>query len=203
MEDILIWLSGAATSPLAVLVMFAIVFSETVMNIAPPPPDTILLALSISNPKWAFIFGASCCLGSIIGTPVGYIIGLKGGRFVLKKIVAKKIMELDAYFSKWNPLASGLIAGIMPIPFCLFTIAAGSFTINFKLFILGSCISRSIRFMLQAGLFMNFGKNIYNFIKAHSLIAILAVILPPLLIFVISKYRSPGSSKGGCEDCPK
>jgi undecaprenyl-diphosphatase len=188
-EEILIWLSGAATSPLAVFILFAIVFSETVINIA-TPPDPILLALSIANPKWAFIFGASCCLGSIIGTPVGYIIGLKAGRLVLQKLAAKKLVKLDAYFSKWNPLASGLIAGIVPIPFCLFTIAAGSFKINFKLFFLGSCISRSIRFMLQAGLFMVFGENIYNFIKAHSLIAIFAVILPPLVIFVISKYRS-------------
>ena len=55
-------------------------------------------------------------------------------------------------------------AGFTPIPYKVFTIAAGAFRVNFWVFLLASAISRSARFFLVAALVWWFGPKIRAFI---------------------------------------
>jgi len=80
------------------------------------------------------------------------------------------------------------IAGFTPIPYKVFTIAAGVFKINFFIFIAASAISRSARFFLVAGLIYYFGPGIQTFIEKY--FNLLVVVFTILLVgsFVILKY---------------
>ena len=69
-------------------------------------------------------------------------------------------------------------AGFTPIPFKIFTISAGAFSIQFPLFILAASLSRAARFILVSFLIKLFGISIKNFIdRCFDLLAILFTIL--------------------------
>jgi membrane protein YqaA with SNARE-associated domain len=55
------------------------------------------------------------------------------------------------WFEEWGFWAI-LVAGFSPIPYKVFTIAAGTLAMNLPLFVLGSIIGRGGRFFLVAGL---------------------------------------------------
>ncbi len=90
-------------------------------------------------------------------------------------------------YENWNALAVG-VAGFTPIPYKVFTIAAGAFNINFLTFILASIVSRSARFFLVAGLIRIAGPGIKTFIDRY--FNILTVIATIMLVggFLIIKY---------------
>jgi membrane protein DedA with SNARE-associated domain len=80
------------------------------------------------------------------------------------------------------------IAGFTPIPYKVFTIAAGMFKIDFGVFVLTSAVSRSARFFLVAGLIYFFGPGIQRFIDRY--FNMLAVTFTVLLVlsYVVIKY---------------
>jgi membrane protein DedA with SNARE-associated domain len=80
------------------------------------------------------------------------------------------------------------VAGFTPIPYKVFTIAAGVCKINIFTLILASALSRSARFFLVAGLFYLFGPKIKTFIEKY--FNILSIVFVILLIsgFVAIKY---------------
>jgi len=83
------------------------------------------------------------------------------------------------------------LAGFTPIPYKVFTIAAGFFEMQIVAFILASAISRSLRFFLVAGiigiLYKKYGDKIKVFIdKYFNYLAIAFVILLILGFWAIS-----------------
>ena len=69
-------------------------------------------------------------------------------------------------------------AGFTPIPYKIFTVAAGAFNIPFLLFLVASAVSRSARFFLIAALIHRFGAPIRGFLDRYfNFLAILFVVL--------------------------
>ena len=91
------------------------------------------------------------------------------------------------WFEAWGFWAI-LIAGFSPIPYKVFTIAAGVFKINFSVFVLTSLVSRSARFFIVGGLIYIFGPKIQGFIDKY--FNILAVVFTVMLVlgFIAIKY---------------
>ncbi len=58
-------------------------------------------------------------------------------------------------------------AGFTPIPYKVFTIAAGAFDVNFVMFMIASIVSRGARFFLVATLLWKFGEPIKAFIDKY------------------------------------
>ena len=87
-----------------------------------------------------------------------------------------------------NAFSAIAVAGFTPIPYKVFTIAAGVCKINIFTLILASALSRSARFFLVAGLFYLFGPKIKTFIEKY--FNILSIVFVILLIsgFVAIKY---------------
>jgi membrane protein DedA with SNARE-associated domain len=79
-------------------------------------------------------------------------------------------------------------AGFTPIPYKLITISAGTFNINFLMFVVASIISRSARFFIVASLIKVFGDPIKEFIEKY--FNLLAIAFTILLAggFIIIKY---------------
>ncbi len=165
----------------------------------PVPPDALLIALCMGAHKKWVRFAVICSIGSVIGGVLGYLIGWGAYDLIGQKIVAvvaglsgtepdallgaasEWFNEKEVYGMKVGAWAVG-IAGFTPIPYKVFTIAAGFFKMNFGIFIVASAISRSLRFFVVAGiiglLFEKHGPRIEKFIdKYFNLLAIAFIVL--------------------------
>lgn len=177
------------------------VLSAAEASFFPIPPDVLLIALCVGAHKRWKRFALLCSLGSIVGGMLGYLIGW--GAFDL---IGEPILNLVASLSGSSPdqmLATAQywfnekqiagmqvgvwavgIAGFTPIPYKVFTIAAGFFQMSFPLFVLAAAISRTLRFFVVAGLigllFDKYGNRITDFIDRY--FNLLAVIFAVLLI---------------------
>lgn len=165
LHDLLAWVEGFAATPYGTWALFWIAFAES--SFFPVPPDVLLIALCLGDPSRSFWFALICSLGSVMGGAAGYGIGRWGGRPLLLKLFSKKRIEaVSAYFDRYNAWAVG-IAGLTPIPYKIFTIAGGACTIDFRIFMLASVVSRSARFFAIAALMWWFGEPIKGFIDEY------------------------------------
>lgn len=179
--------------------LFILAFIES--SFFPIPPDILLIALSLASPEKALFFAFICTIGSTMGGMLGYGIGYLGGHTLLEKLVShRKIVRVHNLFNKYEAWAIG-IAGFTPLPYKVFTIAAGVFYINFRKFIFVSFFSRGARFFLEALLLLYFGKSILAFLtKYFDLISLLAVIS---LIPVYIAYRNIKKRKRNAQTAEK
>ena len=184
------WVLGWAETPYAVPALFLLAFTES--SFFPIPPDVLLIALAISQPRKAFYYATICSVGSVLGGMLGYLIG-----YQFMEAIGNRIIQIYGFWDQWAYVgelyreyaawAVG-VAGFTPIPYKVFTIAAGAFKIDFPTFVLASAISRSARFFLVGLLIYWFGPPIRAFIDKY--FNILAIVFVVLLIggFVLIKY---------------
>ena len=155
--------------------LFALAFMES--SFFPIPPDILLVAFTLANPESFLWFALICTIGSVLGGMFGYLIGYLGEQVILEKLVSKnKIAKVHRLFERYEALAI-LIAGFTPIPYKVFTIAAGVFYIDFWIFILMSIISRGARFFLVAYLTMLYGDYVTNLLDKIDLFLIALVVV--------------------------
>ncbi len=174
------WVLGWADRPGGPAALTGIAAAESFFF--PIPPDVLLIPLALGRPYRAFRFAALCTAGSVVGGIVGYLIGSS-----LYHVLGQPILELYGYMDQYERLggmyAEHLVltlgsAGFTPIPYKVFTIAAGAFEVPFLAFVVISAVSRGARFFLVAGLIRWFGAPIRSFIERYfNLLTILFVIL--------------------------
>lgn len=159
------WTISWAGTPHGTTALGLIAFAES--SFFPIPPDVLLIALSLGRPDLAFWYATVSTAGSVAGGAAGYAIGYWGGRPVVEWLFGRSKVELvHRLFQKYEAWAVG-IAGFTPIPYKVFTIGAGVFYVNFRVFVLASVISRGARFFLVAALLFTFGPPIRQFIEQH------------------------------------
>ncbi len=174
------WVLQWAERPGGTMALFVIAFCES--SFFPIAPDVLLIALAVGAPKKSYKFALVCSAGSILGACLGYFIGwqfmdLIGNRIIDFYHLTDQVSRIAALYQKWDAWAV-TIAGFTPIPFKLFTISAGAFTINFPIFLIASAFSRTLRFVLVASLIYFFGPSIQKFIDRYfNLLAIVFTIL--------------------------
>jgi len=165
MHGLLEWVEALAATPYATWSLFGVAFAES--SVFPIPPDALLIALCVGQPDRALWFGLVCSVASVLGGMAGYGLGYVGGRPVLERLFnAQRVEKVRAYYDRYNAWAVG-IAGLTPLPYKLFTISAGAFSINFKIFLLASIVSRSLRFFAVSLLMVWLGESAQVFIEKH------------------------------------
>lgn len=184
------WVLSWANSPRAELYLFLLAFAES--SFFPIPPDVLLIALALSIPTRAFRYAFICSVGSVIGGAFGYLIGMffmdtVGWPIINIYGLEKGYEQIAILYNEWAGLAV-FIAGFTPIPYKIFTIAAGVFKIDFVVFMIASLVSRSARFFLVGALIWKFGKPIREFIDKY--LGWLTIIFSIFLIggFVLIKF---------------
>jgi len=162
------WVLHWANTPYGTPALFLLAFAES--SFFPIPPDVLLIALSLSIPKKAFRYASVCTIGSVLGGMFGYLLGwqfwelAKG--ILFNYIDPAGFEDIRTYFIKYEAWAVS-IAGFTPIPYKVFTIAAGFFRVDFLVFLIASALSRGARFFLVALLIYHFGSSIRAFIDKY------------------------------------
>ncbi len=184
------WVLAFAETPYGTRALFLLAVAES--SFFPIPPDVLLMALAVAAPSRAFRFAAICSVGSVLGGAIGYLLGLEFYELVGRPIVefysaAESYERVQQLYRDWDAIAVA-VAGFTPIPYKVFTIAAGAFQINFPTFLLASLVSRSARFFLIGGLIWWLGPQIRVFIERY--FNWLTVVFAVLLVggFVLLKY---------------
>lgn len=156
------WVEGFADKPYGGTALFVLAFAES--SVFPIPPDVLLIPLCLGDPSKAFWFAAICTAGSVIGGGFGYGLGYWGGRPLVKKLFPPaKVAAVERLYGRYNAWATG-VAGLTPLPYKIFTVSGGAFSIDFRIFLLASVLSRGLRFFAIAGLLYLFGEPIRTFI---------------------------------------
>lgn len=142
-----------AAHPHAVGYLAGLSFAES--SFFPIPPDVMLAPMTLANPRRAWFFAALTTVASVLGGIAGYAIGLLA--FDLIEPLLHRAGYWQAYlqarewFTHWGFWAV-LLAGFSPVPYKIFTIAAGVVALSFPLFVIASLIGRGARFFLVAAL---------------------------------------------------
>ena len=163
------WVLHWAATPYALPALFIISFAES--SFFPIPPDILLIAMTVAVPALWLRYAFFCSAASVLGGMFGYLIGLKFMDVVGNQILAlyhlqekfDKIGDLYREHEAWAVAGSGFT----PIPYKLFTIAAGAFKIDFPTFVFASMLGRSARFFLVAALIYKFGPAIKELIEKY------------------------------------
>jgi membrane protein YqaA with SNARE-associated domain len=141
----------------------------------PIPPDVLLMAMCLAKPLRSFRYAAITTVGSLVGGLIGYAIG-RGAWHALEPFAFGHLGAIgftpenfatvqEAYQA--NAFLALFTAGFTPIPYKVFTIAAGVFSIPLPVFVLASLLGRAGRFGLVALLFRLFGPKIKPFIDRY------------------------------------
>jgi len=175
------WVLGLSKSRYAVWALFGLAFAEA--TFFPIPPDVLLIALALSLPARSFFYAFICTVGSVAGGVVGYGIGTYLMQSVGCPIVTlyhgEKIFDQIATVFNAHSFWAIFVAAITPIPYKVFTIAAGLFHINFVVFIAASILGRGIRFFSIGYILKIYGEKIadilYTYFNIFSLIVLIVV----------------------------
>jgi membrane protein YqaA with SNARE-associated domain len=184
------WVLHWADHPAGPWMLFLLATLESF--IFPIPPDVLLIALCLGRPQQAWKFAAICTAGSVIGGMLGFYIGLllfqQLGQPILEMYGAMDAFDHLGQLYRDNLIPTVAAAGFTPIPYKVFTIAAGAFVVPFLPFILTSLVSRGARFFLVAGLVFRFGPPVKVFIDKY--FNLLTVVFMVLLIggFVLVRW---------------
>jgi membrane protein YqaA with SNARE-associated domain len=131
------------------------VVSFTESSFFPIPPDALLAPMTLAQPpKWlrfVLITTATSVLGGLLGYLIGYT-ALEAITPLLHRVGYWGHFETaHGWFARYGFWAI-FAAGFTPIPYKVFTIAAGAAHMALLPFTLGSLIGRGARFLLVAGL---------------------------------------------------
>lgn len=146
----------------------ALSFAES--SFFPIPPDVMLAPMALGRPKQAFKFALWTTVFSVLGGILGYAIGF----FLFDQIEPwlKTTHYWDGFvlarqwFSDWGFWAV-LVAGFSPIPYKVFTIAAGVLSMFFLPFVLASAVGRGARFFLVALLLAAGGEKLESKLREY------------------------------------
>lgn len=163
------WTLSWADHPHAKIALFLIALIES--SVFPIPPDILLIALALGRPDHSFRFAAVSTAGSTVGAAVGYLIGMALFAAVAMPVInfygiMPQFEMAQGWFEAYG-VAIILIAGFSPIPFKVFTIAAGAFGLPFLWFMLASLVSRGARFYLEAALLHWGGPRLRELVERH------------------------------------
>ena len=177
--------------PLARLYLFILSFAEA--SFFPIPPDVMLIPMCLAKPKQAWNLALIATIASVLGGMLGYVIGVYGLTIVepmIQSLGYGDYFQLAlSWFTTWGFWAV-FVAGFSPIPYKVFTIAAGAMAMNFPLFVLASFMGRGLRIFLVALLVKVFGEQIDRVIKRYANVLGWAAVIIFILAVLIHQFSN-------------
>lgn len=153
--------------------LFALAFLDSF--IVPVPPFFLQIAMSILDPSSAMRFALVAFTGSVLGAPIGYILGKWLGKPLLHKILPAKWTEKASELFSKNGDAAVLIGSFTPIPFKVFTVLSGVFGYSITKLMLFAILGRGMKFFLIGLLFQLYGQQAKALLDEYLDVSLLAV----------------------------
>ena len=129
----------------------AMSFAES--SFFPIPVDVMLAPMCMAMPERSWRYALNASLLSVAGGIAGYVIGMLAFEAIEPWLRDSHYWSAYETAQTWFD-AYGFwtvfVAGFSPIPYKVFTIAAGVAVLNFPAFVLASVIGRGARFFLVA-----------------------------------------------------
>jgi membrane protein YqaA with SNARE-associated domain len=157
-----------SSHPHAERYLAALSFAES--SFFPVPPDVLLAPMTLASPARGWRYAFTTTVASVLGGLLGYLIGWLALDLIEPWIIKFGYDEAYAtaseWFGRWGFWAV-LVAGFSPIPYKIFTIAAGALQMFLPGFILASMIGRGGRFFLVAALLIFGGAPMERALRRH------------------------------------
>lgn len=138
-------------------ILAGVSFAES--SFFPVPPDVMLISMGMVRPNRVWFYAFLTTVFSVLGGMLGYLIGAFFLHFALPYFsylgYEHTYQTVQHWFLVWG-IWIVFIAGFTPIPYKVFTIAAGAMHMLFFPFVIASIIGRGGRFFLVS-LVMYFG----------------------------------------------
>ena len=146
----------------------ALSFAES--SFFPIPVDVMLAPMCLARLDKAWRFALIATAFSVLGGIAGYAIGWGAFEWIQPWLAESKYW--GAYETSRDWLARYgfwviFVAGFSPIPYKVFTIAAGVAALNLPAFFIGSMIGRGARFFLVAGLLVWGGEKLESKLRQY------------------------------------
>ncbi|MBT8422938.1 MAG: DedA family protein, partial [Gammaproteobacteria bacterium] len=136
----------------------------------PIPPDVMLAPMVVASPEKGWRYALITTVMSVIGGLAGFALGALVFDLLFPYLEKFGYTEAFAtsqeWFQRWGFWAV-LAAGFSPIPYKIFTIAAGAMAMPLAPFALASVVGRGARFYLVAGLLVWGGARVEPMLRKY------------------------------------
>lgn len=144
------WARHLAAHPAGPAALFVLAVLEACAF--PAPTEVLFLALGIGRPRRSWWLAAVATSGSVVGAAVGYGIGAlyfeRAGRPLVAWAGLLTEFEAVGALYRGNVFLVLLTSGYTPIPYVLYTIAAGAVAVPLAPFLVGSFVGRGLKYAL-------------------------------------------------------
>jgi membrane protein YqaA with SNARE-associated domain len=189
------WVLSWADSRYGLAGLAAISFAES--SFFPIPPDVLQIALSVAKPRASFLYAAVSAVASVAGGVLGWLIG-----WGLWQVAAPWFFGYVPGFSEAkfasvetlyrdNAFLAIFAAAFTPIPYKIFTIAAGVCGVPLPTLIAASALGRGTRFLIIATLMFFCGGLAKRLLDRYLEVATLVLGAAVIAGFVAVKYLLP------------
>lgn len=163
------WTVNWSKTKYATFSLFTLAFVES--SFFPIPPDVLLITMTVAQRMKWWIFATIATIGSVLGGIAGYYIGVAFfeniGRSIVNFYHFQEFVDIVGNKYSQNAFLAIFTAAFTPIPYKVFTIAAGVFKISLQDLIIASILGRGGRFFLVAVALRIFGKKISSVIEKY------------------------------------
>lgn len=137
----------------------------------PVPPDVLLIPLCLGAPPRALGFALICSVGSLVGGVAGWAVGY-GAWHLAQPLFIPWVFSQAAFdrvqaLYHHNAFLAILAAAFTPIPYKVFTVAAGVLEVPLGTLVAASALGRPARFYLVAGTIYLFGPRVRALIDRY------------------------------------
>ena len=155
------------------IALFVLAFTEA--SFFPVPPDLLLIAMCLATPRKAWRLALICAVASVLGGLLGYAIGWGFWQIIesfcfenlaFVGFTPENFARVQRAYQE-NAFLAVFTAGFTPIPYKVFTIAAGVFGLAIPVFLAASTLGRTARFLLVALLIGWLGARVKSFIERY------------------------------------
>jgi membrane protein YqaA with SNARE-associated domain len=167
--------------------LFGLAFLDSF--IVPVPPFFLQIGMSLIDPASAMRYATVAFTGSILGAPVGYMLGKWLGKPLLQKLLPEKWTAMATEQFAKNGDAAVLIGSFTPIPFKVFTILSGVFNYSLTKLMLFAILGRGIKFFLIGLLFHLYGKHAKVLLDNYLEVTVLGIGALVAIVWLIWKKR--------------
>jgi membrane protein YqaA with SNARE-associated domain len=183
------WTMKWATHKHATAALAGLSFAEA--SFFPLPVDPLLMTMIFATPKrWlklvAITVGASV-IGAIFGYFIGAVLFDSIGQWITNTLHLEHQFETVRQYYQDYSFFVIITAAFTPLPFKVFTISAGLFSVNFWGFVLASIVGRTLRFGIVGGLAYFLGKKYKDQIEKY--VDVISLGFLALIMFSYVMYK--------------